>query len=206
MLLWQRFWSVVCGGAVWQYLQQLHLKVAVHALHVAQNPLPVRTARSQHLLHCLLKRHIYEHSKQKSVSCVRKMGNWLKHKVLPETAQSQRSLLFWTLDWDSLSTMKEVKSISLTQTSRFVPSVTQKPALPCSRGRGCCKGYVRGGRCGRRHRTPGRRPSCCWSWWCQCSAWRGEDTKIYYVHYFSVKQVYKQMCKSSDTLHMFTDY
>lgn len=38
------------GGIVCQYLQQSHLKVTVDALHIAQDPLPVRSTHSQHLL------------------------------------------------------------------------------------------------------------------------------------------------------------
>lgn len=39
-------------GTIRPYLKRSHFKVTVHALYVAQHPLPVRTIGSQHLLHC----------------------------------------------------------------------------------------------------------------------------------------------------------
>ena len=46
-----------CGGLVRQYLQQSHLKVAVDALHVAKDPLPIRTVCPQHLLYSLYRKY-----------------------------------------------------------------------------------------------------------------------------------------------------
>lgn len=41
-------------------------------------------------------------------------------------------------------------------------------------GRGC----VQAGRCEAQRRRPGRRSSCCWNLWCQCSEKHSEDPHI----------------------------
>lgn len=167
-----------CGGIVHQYLQQSHLKVPVDALHVAQDPLPIRTARPQHLLHRLRREHF------------KYVRHWKRHARLyekthqgsPECVRSQPSLLFWTPDWDSPSGRKRMDQRAEDGTTG---DWLKLQFLPCSLASERCTGRGRGGRCGRRRRRPDRRPSCCWNWWCQYSrkdrTYRGSNGRCFTV-------------------------
>lgn len=89
-------------GFVCQYLQQSHFKVTVDAFHVAQDPLPVRAACSQHLLYSLWSEDFKEvYVLKNDMECVFRdfTANLFvlfikRHQGLPEFVQSQHSLLF----------------------------------------------------------------------------------------------------------------
>ena len=100
-------------GVVCQYLQQSHLKVTVDALHVAQDPLPVRTACSQHLLYCLWNK-VLKKRKAQNQPCVYFKTNQTRLNCSPQFARSRQSLLFWRPDWDSPSTETRDESMSRT--------------------------------------------------------------------------------------------
>lgn len=150
------------------FIQPSHFKVTVDALHVAQNPLPIRAVGPQHLLHRLANK-----DKSKQLAAPRRAGR--PSAQIPRDSSGMKLNRFW------LTSVCEIPTASPVLNARFrfsfcgdvqkkkeavshfkqICSSVWYNEIPCSRVTGCCRGCARGGRCDRRRRRRDHRPSCC---------------------------------------------